>query len=114
MVNSNAAVKVIKCFNAVRRTRPDMPVQQAQMLLLIAMSEGITLTELIPHLGTTQQAVSRNAKYLSKYAGPNNTVKGLDLITMAPHFEMRSRLACYLTEKGKQLVNEMLKPFEEN
>jgi DNA-binding MarR family transcriptional regulator len=104
--------RILKCLAVLRKTRHDMPIQQASMLLLISMSEGVTLPDLAEELRTTVQSISRNAKYLSTYAGPDNERKGLDLITLAPAFPERRRLACFLTEKGKKLVAEMAKTID--
>jgi DNA-binding MarR family transcriptional regulator len=92
------------------RVHKDMPVQHVVLLLAVAETPGITMTELIRALDMSQGAVSRNVKLLSLFierVGGTAVARGAGLLRTEPVGEGRS-LAVYLTEKGEDLVREVV------
>ena len=91
----------------------DLPVQQLALFLLVAESgeEGVTMPEAVSKLGMGQTSVSKNAKALSKYAETTSgvvSIKGHDLVAVAPDIHERRRLCMTLTPKGKAVLNTIL------
>ncbi|SHJ67336.1 DNA-binding transcriptional regulator, MarR family [Malonomonas rubra DSM 5091] len=104
----NSSYKVIQIF---RKINTEMPSQQIAMFLRIASYEGVTLPELAEALNTTVASVSRNGKILSEYM-EKGELKGYGLIGMRPDIRERRRLACFLTDKGRELVAELDRVFK--
>jgi DNA-binding MarR family transcriptional regulator len=80
------------------------------LLLAVAETPGITMTELIRTLDMSQGAVSRNVKLLSLFierVDGTAVARGAGLLRTEPVGEGRS-LAVYLTEKGEDLVREVV------
>lgn len=100
--------KLASVLGYVRRElSPEMPIQQLAILIEIQKSEGITMYELGRKLGITPGSMSRNVAVLSLYMKKGER-RGLDLVTTRPDLNERRRLACFLTEKGKKTMTEIM------
>lgn len=97
---------LLRCVEAFRAIKSEMPSQHIALFLLVALHEGITLAELAENLNTTSVSCGRNAKLLSKYVGRDGAIEGYDLISVLPTKGDR-RLACFLTPKGQKLVAKL-------
>jgi DNA-binding MarR family transcriptional regulator len=100
-----------KLANVIRFVRKDlnaeMPIQQLAILIEIQKNEGVTMYELGRELGITPGSMSRNISALSLYIKKGEK-KGLDLVTTRPDLNQRRRLACFLTDKGRNIMAEIL------
>jgi len=90
-----------------KELNPEMPIQQMAILLEIQKKEGITMYDLGRELGITPGSMSRNISALSIYMKKGEK-RGLDLVTTRPDLNERRRLACFLTDKGKNTMAELM------
>lgn len=94
----------------LRRTlNSDLPCQQVEILLVVALQPNITLTALGEELNMPQGTVSRNVKALAAYFDANKKLKGYDVVSTRPDVVDRNRLSCYLTSKGRKVIEELRK-----
>lgn len=94
-----AGLELIEEF---RKLNPEMPMQTAAMLLIIAQSPGITTRELMKRLNVAQATASRNAAVLGQVN--RHGIPGLDLIVSTPDPQERRRNVYHLTPKGQKTV----------
>jgi DNA-binding MarR family transcriptional regulator len=113
--------RIESLFKAVSYIReninPDFALPQLAIFLRVAQTEGITQTELSEQLSMPQGSMSRNIKQLSKYydeIGGEKVMAGYDLVRVEPDLVERRRLAVYLTEKGKKVINALQSIVEED
>lgn len=108
----DAAFVVSRVVNTLRTLSPDMPMQQADILLQIALRPGVTMAEIQKRTGLSQSSVSRNVQALSKFHRLDKP--GLDLVevTIDPR-ETRRRLI-FLTPKGKSFITLLLRNVDED
>ncbi|PLY00107.1 MAG: hypothetical protein C0623_07950 [Desulfuromonas sp.] len=94
-----------------RQVNKDLPSQHIALLLAVAQKPGITMPELCKQLEMPQGTVSRNVKLLTHFCAKNGggsvTRKGYGLLETEKSSANRYQLAVFLTNKGKELVEEL-------
>lgn len=91
---------------ALRAEAPELPIQQLQVLVMVALNEGTTGTALQQSTGMTQASVTRNVNALMKYAGQGR--EGLGWLEWRPDpQDLRSR-PLYVSKKGKSLLEKVV------
>lgn len=98
---------LVNLFGVARSWDPDMPFQQVQLLLLVAMFPGITQSELAERLDLSQSSISRNVNALGKIHRLKK--EGLDFIEAIPDPKDRRRQIVFLTGKGRTAAEELCK-----
>lgn len=93
-------------LDALRGDAVDIPAQQLQALLAIALQPGLTMSELATRVGMAQSSCSRNVAHLSKWFKPG--LPGLDLVETYEDPRERRRKVMYLTPKGRARVTKAL------
>jgi len=89
----------------LRSEAPELPIQQLQVFVLVALNEGTTGTALQSLTGMTQASMTRNVNALLKYAGQGR--EGLAWLEWRPDpKDLRSR-PLYLTEKGRGILERI-------
>jgi DNA-binding MarR family transcriptional regulator len=92
---------------------PELPLQQLRLFLRVAEHEpeGITQSELVDKLNSTQASVSRNCRKLSQYPVqlPNGKFEraGYDLVECERDFYNPKQVLCKLSAKGRVLYAGM-------
>ncbi|MBE0502185.1 MAG: MarR family transcriptional regulator [Desulfuromonadales bacterium] len=76
----------------------DLPLQHIALLLAVVQQPGISLQDLMAHLGMPQRLVSRNVKLLST---PGS---GYDLLSTSPGLVNRKQIMIFPTEKCSELI----------
>ena len=99
----NTQLKIIK---VLRKLDSDMGVQTFHAFCAIASEEGIGITELAGRLDMSLAGASRNVQYLSKIRKAG--VKGLGLVVSTYDQHERRRKIITLTDKGKDLVEQLM------
>lgn len=86
----------------------DIPLQQIIILLEVAVQPGITQAELCETVGMSPSSISRSMRMLGRYIERDaDTEKGYGLIETRPHLRDRHRQSCFLSEKGKMLIDQL-------
>ena len=93
-----------KAIDAIRTESIDMPAQQIQTFLVIAMRPGITMEELGRDVGISQSSVSRNVAALSKHHRLGKA--GADYIEAIEDPRERRRKIMYLTPRGRSVMRK--------
>jgi DNA-binding MarR family transcriptional regulator len=91
-----------KAVRGIRAKAPELPIQQLQILIEIALQEGMTATEIERRCKMTNSSASRNIRALELLAGAGRT--GLDWVS--PQYDPNDlRIKkLYLTDKGREAV----------
>lgn len=92
-------------IKTLRREAPELPIQQLQIFIHVALDEGTTAKNLQHATGMTQAAVGRNVNALLKFAGQGRL--GLAWIEWRtdPN-DLRAR-PLYLSTKGHKILAEI-------
>ncbi|UXN69609.1 MarR family transcriptional regulator [Devosia neptuniae] len=85
-------------------------MQQADILLSVAMRPGLTMADLTKMTGLSHASVSRNIAALSEYHRLGKP--GLNLIEAVTDPRETRRRLIYLTTKGKELLTKMARQIE--
>jgi DNA-binding MarR family transcriptional regulator len=96
--------------NAIRLLRklsPDMPIQQADILLCVVSKPGLTMNELSKLTGLSQSSISRNVQAMSKYHRLGKPGLNLMEAVIDPR-EPRRRLV-FLTAEGKAFITKLMR-----
>lgn len=94
-----------KAVRVIRGVAPELPVQQLQVLLEVAMDEGCTVKDIEKRCGMTNSSGSRNVRAVMKWAGEGR--EGYDWVEWRPdHNDLRVKLL-YLTDKGKAVLEQI-------
>jgi DNA-binding MarR family transcriptional regulator len=88
----------MKAIDAIWGEEPDMPVQQARVVLAVAMRPGLTMGGLLRMVVMSQSLCSRTVAALSEWQ--RRGTPGLDLIEAIEDPRERRRKIMYLTPKG--------------
>lgn len=96
----------------LRTISPDMPMQQAEVLIAIANKPGLTMTGLATLTGLSQSSISRNIAAMSKFHRLGKP--GLDLVEAVTDPRETRRRLVYLTAKGKMYVTQLFRVFDAN
>lgn len=100
----------LKLVDALRDIYPPMTLEMAGVFLVICYHERVPLTEIAKRLEIHQVAVSRNVADLShgQYKGPRAN-KGFGLVQTEEDPQNRVRKIAYLTPKGIDLKQELIR-----
>lgn len=88
----------------------DMALPQLLILLQVWQEEGITMVTLAKRLKMPQGTISRNLRMLGQFMtqGQPRELKGYSLVGLKPDLYDRKRLACFLTDHGKEVCSDMI------
>ncbi len=98
--------RLMKAIDAIRDDEADMPTQQVQVFLAVALRPGITAADLGRSVGMSQSSVSRNTSALGKWHRLG--VPGMDYVEAIEDPTERRRKIHYLTTKGCQRMKAAL------
>ncbi len=79
----------------------DLPIQHIALLLAVVQQPGISMQDLMSHLGMTQGSVSRNVKLLS---APG---RGYELLRTARGLINRKQIVVFPTVKCTELIETL-------
>lgn len=102
---------VSRLIEGFRSADPEMPMQTAATLMIIALNEGCTLVDITERLGMASSSASRNVSYLSKVHRLGKP--GLNLVETRVDVMDRRRKHHHLTPKGRALVTRLLETMED-
>lgn len=94
----------MEAFRAIRRT---MPLQHAYAFLLVALDEGLSVSEYAKRAGTTQAVMTRILFALGSRNRGCKPRYGLVQQVIDPQDGRRTQT--FLTDRGKVLVHEMVR-----
>ena len=97
--------KILRVLEELRKIDPEMQLQMAATLILVANKQGITMKELSKTLGISQASCSRNVAALSKWHRLNKP--GHDLVYASEDPAERRRKIVFLTSKGEQVAETL-------
>jgi len=95
-----------------RQLSGEMPMQQADILLTIAGSPGLTMGDVSKATGLSQSSVSRNVAALSTFHRLGQPGMGLVTAEVDPR-EPRRRVL-FLTTTGQVLVTRLMRTYDPN
>jgi DNA-binding MarR family transcriptional regulator len=93
-----------------RKYDPEMPIQQAVLLLLVFLTPGISMKDLSESAGLAQSSVSRSVAALSKVHRLGKP--GLDLVVAEEDPAERRRKIVRLTRRGELLMEDIVSKFD--
>lgn len=96
----------MKAIDRLHTGAQSMPIQQAQILLAIALQPGLTTKDLKKHVVLEQSSFSRNLAALGKWHRLGTL--GADFIESREDPRERRREIHYLTPKGRRAVESAL------
>lgn len=100
-----------RVIRMLRTLSPDMPMQQADVLLTVATRPGLTMNDIAVATGLSQSSISRNVAAMSKFHRLGKP--GLNLVeAVIDPREPRRRLV-FLTSQGKIFVTKLLRQVNE-
>ncbi len=104
----------LKLVDILREIYPPMTLELAGVFLVICYHERVPLPEIAKRLNIHQVNVSRNVADLSQgqYKGPRAN-KGFGLVQTEEDPENRVRKIAYLTPKGIDLKQKLIRAFNE-
>jgi len=101
----------LDCFNILQKLRDelgtDVPVQQAQILMLVAVFPDIVSKDLCSWLNMLPAGLSRNIKRLSQYKGKDGQIYGYNLMEARPSLDSGRQFSYRLTDKGVELIKKL-------
>jgi DNA-binding MarR family transcriptional regulator len=108
--SGNQLKKLEKIIHSFRLIDPEMPMQTALALVLVAGNENIgketIMSDLADAIGIQQGSITRNVSNLSDWNYKKQ--KGLGLVKME-YDPMDQRRKCVtLTQKGKTFINQLI------
>jgi DNA-binding MarR family transcriptional regulator len=98
--------RLMQAIDVLRTNSDDMPIQQLQTILAIALRPGMTMEELGREVGMSQSSCSRNVAALSKWHRLRKP--GADMIEAIEDPRERRRKIIYLTTRGRTAVKRSL------
>lgn len=110
--------KFQKVLDILKKVYPELPLQQIDLFVKVALTEGITMQELATLTQMPQGNLSRNIKALSLYLKddlenyPNRILAGHDLLQRRPDLYNSKRLAVFLSENGKKVIKQIEEALE--
>lgn len=107
----DAAFTVSRVINMLRTLSPDMPMQQADVLLQVALHPGLTMADICKRTGLSQSSVSRNVSAMSKFHRLGKP--GLDLVEAAIDPREPRRRLVFLTPHGKAFMTKLFRNVDE-
>ncbi|WP_313196224.1 helix-turn-helix domain-containing protein [Shinella zoogloeoides] len=103
----DAALIVSRVINMLRTLSPDMPMQQADVLLQVALKPGVTMADITKFTGLSQSSVSRNVQAMSKFHRLGKP--GLDLVEAVIDPREPRRRLIFLTTNGKSFITKLMR-----
>lgn len=103
-------VNLMKMTTELRKLAPELPIQQLQAFLAVALQEGITTKDIEKRCGFTSASASRNVQALYKHAGAGREGYGWVVWHPSPHDGRFREL--YLTEEGKEALKTLVEALE--
>jgi DNA-binding MarR family transcriptional regulator len=105
--DTKAIKNVLVWIDAFREVRKTMPLQHAYTFLLVAMSEGLSVSEYAERAGVAQTVMTRHLMDIGLQT--RRREPGLDLVkTKTNPLDMRQHQA-FLTQKGKALLHKIIR-----
>ena len=108
----NAPLRIAAIIRQLRSVSADMPMQQADVLLSIAVNPGLTLADIGKATSLSPASVSRNLASLSKFHRLGKP--GLDLVEVVIDPRETRRRLVYLTPQGKALVTKLSRNVDDS
>ncbi len=104
--SASAIRKLVAIVRLFRLQSGEMPMQQADILLVIAANPGITMAELGTATGLAQSSVSRNVAGLASYLKAGSPGLGF----VEPRIDNRDprRRLLFLTTQGRAFVQQLI------
>jgi DNA-binding MarR family transcriptional regulator len=99
----------MEAFRAIRRL---MPLQHAYAFLLVALEQGLSVSEYATRVGVTQSVMTRILFSLA--SSSQGRAPGYKLVQQTTDLEDPRRTQTFLTGKGKVLVREILRVVRSN
>lgn len=103
----DAARMVYRIINMLRILSPEMPMQQADVLLQVVLRPGVTMADISKNTGLSQSSVSRNVQAMSKFHRLGKP--GLDLVEAVIDPREPRRRLIFLTTRGKAFITKLLR-----
>ena len=101
---------LMKAIDVIRTSSDDMPAQQIQTFLCVALRPGITMEDLGQDVGISQASVSRNIASLGKWHRLGKP--GADYVEAIEDPRERRRKIIYLTHKGRKVMEKALEALK--
>lgn len=105
-----AVDQLLDVLERARKEAPDLPLQQLQVLLVVASAEGATMIQVQERCSLTDGAGYRNIHALENNYRPDKEGRGWICFQTNPK-DKRERLV-YLTDKGRSVVQSVLLPIK--
>jgi DNA-binding MarR family transcriptional regulator len=105
--DTKAVKNVMVWMDAFRALRPTMPLQHAYTFLLVATTEGLTVSEYAERAGTSQTVMTRHLLDIGQMTRTREPGLGLVQHKTDP-MDMRKHQV-YLTPKGKALLHRIIR-----
>jgi DNA-binding MarR family transcriptional regulator len=86
----------------------ELTVTHLQLFLEIGAHEGITIHDIKEKLDMLPGTLSRNIRTLSEYIDEEDFTRGFDLVRSEPDKQHRRRMACFLTDRGRQVYSQII------
>lgn len=106
----DAAFTVSRVISMFRNLSPDMPIQQADVLLQVALYPGLTMADITKRTGLSQSSVSRNVAAMSKFHRLGKP--GLDLVEAVIDPREPRRRLIFLTVHGKSFITKLFRTID--
>jgi DNA-binding MarR family transcriptional regulator len=103
----SSLTRLLRIVEELRKLDPEMPMQAAGVLLLLAKEPGTTQIELLARAGVSKSSVNRIFARLSDRPG------GLGLLSMKEDPEDLRRKITNLTSRGKLVITSLERIIEE-
>lgn len=97
-------------LTTLRAEAPELPIQQLQIFVAVALNEGTTARALERPTGMTQASIGRNVNALCRYAGGGREGLGW-LETRVDPRDLRAK-PLYLTDKGREVLDKVMTCME--
>lgn len=104
--NSTEIQKILLLLREFQKMDPEFPLQYAICLLQIARGEGLSLTELAQRSSMALSTVSRIVGALSQF---RQIGQPYELVRVEICAGERRKKELYLTDKGRALVDEIIR-----
>ncbi|MGV8921653.1 MAG: MarR family winged helix-turn-helix transcriptional regulator [Pseudomonas sp.] len=98
---------IVRAFRAISA---DMPMQQADILVTIAQSPGLSMNDICVKTHLSQSSVSRNVAALSEFYKLGTP--GLGLVEAVNDPREHRRRIVFLTTKGKTFITRLMRNLD--
>lgn len=108
--SGNPLLPISGIIRILRTLAPDMPMQQADILIAVAMNPGATMNDLSRATGLSQSSISRNVQAMSRIHRLGKP--GLDLMEAEIDPREPRRRVIFLTSKGKTFITRLVRQLD--